>query len=389
LTRINIGLFAFCVPNFSLHNELRVQPPIDRFRQGGILIATVSDSRDSVNHTVMSGDTVGMDLSDLNRHAAAQDRADAFLISNLLRDELPVYADDPAMLGQLWKHVPRGPLSLALKAAVTPIATGDMPTSSPAARAFLDIAERTAILSRAGFVKVDGGAVASLLVGAPTATWLGEGAPKPVRAMTFNGSTLTPRTLNVMTAVSDELAKLSTPGATGIVMRALSAGLTAALDSALIDPASGAVAGVRPASLTNGVSPTTAGSDLQSSVGAAIAAVSGGAAARPVVIVSAQTAVRLTGLRDLAEAGIRVLVSPAAANRIIVVDADGVLYVDSGVELQRSINATMVMDDAPPATDVSTTVHVGMFQRNLTAVKATRFVSWIKRPDAVAFVNLT
>jgi hypothetical protein len=209
-----------------------------------------------------------------------------------------------------------------------------------------------------------------------------------VRAMTFNGSTLTPRTLNVMTAVSDELAKLSTPGATGVVQKALSTGLVAALDTALLDPTSGAVAGVRPASLTNGVSPTTAGSDLQSSVGAAIAAVSGGAASRPVVIVSAQTAVRLTGLRDLSEAGIKVLVSPAAANRIIVVDADGVLYVDDGVELQRSIHASMVMDDSPPATDVSSTVHVSMFSRSLTAIKATRFVNWLKRPDAVAFVNL-
>lgn len=82
-------------------------------------------------------------------------------------------------------------------------------------------------------------------------------------------------------------------------------------------------------------------------------------------------------------------VSPAAGNRLIPTDPDGVVYADDGVELRRSQAASVQMDDAPSEPTTSSTVMVSLWQRNFTAVKALRHVTWIKRADAVALVNLT
>ncbi len=160
--------------------------------------------------------------------------------------------------------------------------------------------------------------------------------------------------------------------------------------TSLFDPTLAAVANVRPASLTNGVTPLTPAGDFQAQVGQVLGALSGGAPSKPVIIVGAQTAARLAGLRDLADAGIRVLVSPAAASRIIGIDADGVLYTDDGIELRHG-RPDLVMSDTPGAVVQAagaTPVHTSTWQNNMTALKTLRHVNWTKRADAVAFLTL-
>ena len=145
--------------------------------------------------------------------------------------------------------------------------------------------------------------------------------------------------------MSNELADLSNPAALPIVTRALTSALAGALDAALFDPASAAVAGVKPASLTNGVTGVTPAGDYQNQVGQVLAGISGGAPTRPVLVVSLQSALRLTALRDLESLGVKVLISPAAGNRLIAIDADGIAVTDGGVEIVKGQPDLHMNDD--------------------------------------------
>jgi len=337
-------------------------------------------------------------LDDLNRLHAQQDRAGGFIVASLLADELKFLADSPTHVASFGasRGIPRPVLAFASKAAVAAGSTtdatwaGPLASSGADARAFLELAERMAILPRLGAVRIEGAVTGAVQVSNATADWVGENSPKPIRSMSFSAISLTPRTLTANIVVSDELAKMGSPGTLPLLQRALSVSLVSALDSAVLDPGSGAIAGVRPASLTNGLTGITPVGDFQNQVGQALAGISGGAASRPVIIVGAQTAARLTGLRDLADAGIRVLVSPAAANRIIAIDADGVLYTDDGIELRRG-TPDLIMDSDPAAVvqaNAAAAVHTSLWQANMTAIKALRHVNWTKRSDAVSYLTL-
>jgi hypothetical protein len=338
-------------------------------------------------------------LDDLNRLHAHHDRAASFVVGSLLHHELRAFAGDHDTLTALGQNrgLSKAVMNLATKAAVAVANTTDVSWAAPLAAsgaeaaAFLESAERYAVLPRLGAVRVNGQALGGVQVGGAAAGWVGENTPKPIRSMSFASLSLTPRTLTVNVVLSEELVRLSVPGSLGLVERSLSASLTTALDTALLDPTSAAIAGVKPASLTNGLTGIVAAGDLAANVAQAIAGISGGAAARPVVVVSAATAARLTGLRDLTEAGIRVLVSPAAANRVIAIDADGILYTDDGVELRQG-QPDLIMDDAPGAivqgAAGAAPVHTSLWQSNRIALKALRHIAWLKRADAVAFVTL-
>jgi hypothetical protein len=265
---------------------------------------------------------------------------------------------------------------------------GPLAPTSPEARAYLALADRRTVLFQMGAVTVPAmnASVAVQLAGA-TANWVGESNAKPISALSFNSAGLKPHKLIVIVVMADELVDLSNPAALPLVMRALMTALASALDTALLDPASAAIAGVRPASLTNGLVGITPSGDFQNQVGQVLAGISGGAPSRPVLVVSLQSALRLTALRDLEALGVRVLISPAASNRLIAIDADGVAVTDDGVKIVRG-QPDLQMDDSPANPSTSTTVMVSTWQRGLAAVRVERYVSWIKRADAVAFLTL-
>ncbi|HXG90180.1 MAG TPA: hypothetical protein VNJ02_17775 [Vicinamibacterales bacterium] len=132
----------------------------------------------------------------------------------------------------------------------------------------------------------------------------------------------------------------------------------------------------------------TAGADLQSTLGAVLGAVSGGAPSTPVVITSAAIASRLLALRDLAGLGVKVVIAPEAAGRLIVIDADGLAWVDGGGSVTLSEHGSAQLDDAPTHPATSATVVIDFFSRNLVGIKAVRFTSWMRRADAVAFATI-
>ncbi|MGH8818093.1 MAG: phage major capsid protein, partial [Achromobacter pestifer] len=91
-----------------------------------------------------------------------------------------------------------------------------------------------------------------------TVAWVGETAPKPVSALGFEDITLRFNKLAGIVVISDELARLSTPSAEAIIRGDLVAQIAQFTDDSFINPAYAAVTDVRPASVTNGVTPVPA-----------------------------------------------------------------------------------------------------------------------------------
>jgi hypothetical protein len=84
---------------------------------------------------------------------------------------------------------------------------------------------------------------------------------------------------------------------------------------------------------------------------------------------------------------VNVIVSPAAANNLIAIDADAVVYVDDGGAL-RIGQPDVQMDSTPTSPSTAATVMVSSWQRNQQVVRCERWTNWSKRSGAVALLTL-
>jgi len=245
--------------------------------------------------------------------------------------------------------------------------------------------------------------------------WVGQGAPKPLTKFDFADVTLAFTKVANIAVITEELARFSSPSAEARVRDALSAALIERMDIDFIDPAKAAVAGVSPASITNGLTGiTTAGNevaDIATDVrkvfteflNANISPTNG------VWIMSGLNALALSQMVNTLGnpafpgltlnggtfQGLPVIVSQyvpisSGASPVILVDASEVYLADDGqVVIDASREASLQMLDNPTnnsATGTATTM-VSMFQTNSIAIRAERFVNWQKRrAAAVAYV---
>lgn len=107
-------------------------------------------------------------------------------------------------------------------------------------------------LGRNGSLKVPVRANAPRAAG----SWVGEGAPKPVKRIGLSSIQLTPHKLAVISTFTEEMAMYSTPAIEGLLRQAMSDDTRESLDGYLIDNV--AASATRPAGLLNGVTPITA-----------------------------------------------------------------------------------------------------------------------------------
>ena len=78
--------------------------------------------------------------------------------------------------------------------------------------------------------------------------------------------------------------------------------------------------------------------------------------------------------------------SPAAANRLILIDAAQIASYDGGLEVETSINAAIEMSDDPSD---GAAARVSAFQTNITVLKLLKFTNWQNlASDAVGFLTL-
>jgi HK97 family phage major capsid protein/HK97 family phage prohead protease len=250
--------------------------------------------------------------------------------------------------------------------------------------------------------------------------WVGEAAPKPVSELKFGDITLRFNKLAGIVVISDELARLSTPAAEGIIRGDLTAQIAQFMDDSFINPANAEVADVRPASVTNGVAAIVAsGTDaealradvrtLYSQFIAANLSVADGAwvmtSTQAMAIGMMQNPLGQAEFPGLSATGgtfmgLPVVVSEtvpttagtggAAATSIIVLVKQSEILIadDGGVTIDVSREASLQMSSTPDSPQAATSVMTSLWQNNLVGIRAERMITWRKRrPQAVGYIS--
>lgn len=242
--------------------------------------------------------------------------------------------------------------------------------------------------------------------------WVGEGAAKPLTRFDFSTTTLDALKVANIAVVTTEVLNRSAPAAEGIIRDQLAAALAARLDIDFINPAKTAVAGVSPASITNGATTSAAAgtgtaddvrADVRTMFGAFIS--QNNAPTTGVFVMSATTALRLgmlmnpigqaefpgIGMNGGRFQGLPVIVSEHIGNVVALVNASDIYLGDEGgISVDMSTEASLQMDDAPTAnsgTGVGAAM-VSLWQTNSVAFRAEREVNWARRrTGSVAYLT--
>lgn len=245
--------------------------------------------------------------------------------------------------------------------------------------------------------------------GGGSASWVGEGAPKPVTAIAMDYVELKYTKLATIAVITEELARFSSPSAETIIRDTLAGAIIQQMDADFVNPANAGTANVKPASITNGVSavPSTGNTEaeIRIDIGNVFAPFIAAnlTPANGVWIMSATTALALSLVLNDAGTpafpgitmaggtffGMPAVVSEAVGNIVILANASDILLADDGqVTIDVSREASVQMDDAPTDPVTASTVLVSLWQHNLIGIRAERFVNWVKgRAEAVQYLS--
>jgi len=302
-------------------------------------------------------------------------------------------------------------VSLYLKAAVAPGTTTDATWAAPLvnqniATDFLELLRPATILGKIpGLRNVPFNTKVPAQTAGGTYGWVGEQKPKPVTKLAFSSVSLGVNKIAGIIVLTEELVRLSNPKAEDVVRRDMIAGIAAFMDAQFIDPAVAAVAGVNPASITNGAPTALATANPLADIMGLIAHFTTNNI--PVdglsFIMSPGNALSLsfrttTGGDALFPGitpeggtyrGINFVTSNAAGANVIAVQPAYVLYADDGgVTIDASREASLQMDSAPMSPADATTVFVSLWQANCVGLRAERFVTWNKiNANAVKYLT--
>lgn len=254
--------------------------------------------------------------------------------------------------------------------------------------------------------------------GGGTSNWVGEGNAKPLTQQAFDAVTLGYTKNAVISVITEELARFSSPNAELLIRDDLAAAITEGVDSDFVDPDNAGSANVKPASITNGVTPVVANggtseANVRSDVNAILAefVTNNKGPQRGVWIIPTVTAMRLStmvtslgvpafpgitadggtffGLPVVTSQSGGLLNSSANGKIVILANAPEILLADDGqVSIDISREASVQMDSAPTNPTADSTVLVSLWQRNLIGIKAERFINWTKaRGTSASWIN--
>lgn len=250
-----------------------------------------------------------------------------------------------------------------------------------------------------------------------TAQWVGEGAPKPLSRQAFDAVTLGHTKLSVITVITEELARFSSPSAETLIRNDLAKAVVEASDSDFVDPDNAGSANVKPASIINGVSAAGSGGTTEANVRTDVntimsewitnnKGVVGGVWIMPTVV-----AMRLStmvnslgqpsfpgitasggtfyGLPAVTSQSNGLLNGSANGKVVILANAPEILLADDGqVSIDVSREASVQLEDAPTNPVVAATVLVSLWQQNLLGIKAERYINWTKaRSTSASWLN--
>jgi HK97 family phage major capsid protein/HK97 family phage prohead protease len=252
-----------------------------------------------------------------------------------------------------------------------------------------------------------------------TGYWVGEGAGKPTSKGAIGAVTLPYTKVAAISVITQELARFSNPSAERVVRDELARSVSARIDTDFVDPAIAAVSGVKPASITNGLTAMTsagtsadnARTDVMNLVEQFI--LNHMDVSSLVILMPNTLALALSVMRNsLGQQefpgltlnggrleGIPVITSQYLAsgasygNMVVALSANDIGLADDGaVDVKVSGEATLEMTDTPVGESTTptamTTAFVSMFQSNSLAILAERFITWKKlRSTAVVFMD--
>jgi HK97 family phage major capsid protein len=302
-------------------------------------------------------------------------------------------------------------VALYLKAAIAPGTITDATWAAPLvnqniAADFLELLRPATILGKIpGLRTVPFNTKVPAQTAGGTYGWVGEAKPKPVTKLAFSSENLTISKAAGIIVLTEELVRLSNPAAEDLVRRDMIAGIAQFLDSQFIDPAVAAVAGVNPASITNGAPTAAATANPLADIMGLIShfATNNIPVSGVTFIMSAANALSLSfrtnadgspmfsgvGIDGGSYKGITFVTSQAAGANVIALQPGLILYADEGgVTIDASREASIQMDSAPMSPADATTVLVSLWQANCVGLRAERFVNW-KRANANAVKYLT
>lgn len=253
--------------------------------------------------------------------------------------------------------------------------------------------------------------------GAATVGWVGEGKIKPLTSMAFDSITLDTAKIAGIIVLTDELVRLSDPSAEMLVRNELTRAIVQYMDQQFVDPTKAAT-DVSPASITYGVTPVTATGTTASALRQDIRTLMATFLDSNLQLTSAhwimtqQTALGISlmvntlgqpefpGISMMGGTfqGLPVVVSegvpatggsPTDGFPIILVNTADVLMADDGqVTIDASREASLQMDTAPDSPETASTVSVSLWQHNMLAIKAERYINWkLRRAESVGFIQ--
>jgi HK97 family phage major capsid protein/HK97 family phage prohead protease len=302
-------------------------------------------------------------------------------------------------------------VALYLKAAIAPGTTTDATWASPLvatgiASEFVELLRPATILGKIpGLRQIPFNTKVPSQTAGGTYGWVGEAKPKPVTKLAFAATTLGVAKAAGIIVLTEELVRLSNPSAEALVRQDMIAGIAQFLDQQFIDPAVAAVAGVNPASITNGA-PTAAGSASPTADIMALInhfATNNIAVGGVTFILSAANCLGLSfrvnadgspafpgvDVNGGSYKGLTFIASQAAGTNVIALQPSLVLYADDGgVTIDASREASLQMDSAPMSPADATTVFVSLWQTNSVGLRAERYVNWLRaNPNAVKYLT--
>ena len=290
-------------------------------------------------------------------------------------------------------------VALYLKAAVAPGTTTDATWAAPLvnqgiAADFLELLRPATIVGRIpGLRDVPFNTKVPSQTAGGTYSWVGEQKPKPVSKLSFSSEALGVNKVAGIIVLTEELVRLSNPKAEDLVRRDMIAGIAQFIDQQFIDPAVAAVAGVNPASITNGAPTAAATTNPVADIMGLINhfATNNIPVDGLTFILSPTNALALSfrqnldgtpefpgvGLAGGSYRGITFITSNAASTNVVALQPALVLYADDGgVTIDASREASLQMDSAPMSPADATTVYVSLWQNNCVGLRAERFITW-------------
>lgn len=250
-----------------------------------------------------------------------------------------------------------------------------------------------------------------------SAGWVGQGAPKPVGKPGFDTVTMPHSKIAVIVAITEELARMSTPSAEATVRQDLLETCAQFSDVQFLDPTVVAVADVSPGSITNGITAVESTGSTVAQVTADLnkamtALTTSNIAMRaPYWLMHTRTKNSLMTLRtsqdvyafrdEMARGTLLGLPFVASNNMplrdqdtpatpltlegyIVLMDASEVFMADDGeTMLDVSREASLQMDSAPAS---GAQQLVSLWQNNLIGIRAERYIHWKRRRDEAVYV---